>query len=142
MELIVQFGFFLTLLGVGFWVGGARERRHYRDIERREADLLSLPVRADHILPEECSGASLVTGSVVVANDFFKMTAASLRNLFGGRMSSFESLMDRARREAVLRLKEKARAWGADEVIHLRLVTARLGHGGVEVLAVGTALKK
>jgi uncharacterized protein YbjQ (UPF0145 family) len=79
------------------------------------------------------------------AQDYFKRFLASLRNIFGGRVQSYESLLDRARREAILRMKAEARALGADMVFNIKLETASIYKGkrntigAVEVLAYGTA---
>ena len=53
--------------------------------------------------------------------------------------------MDRARREAILRMAEQARNQGASAVHNIRLLNSNLGHsgsamGGCEVLAYGTAV--
>jgi uncharacterized protein YbjQ (UPF0145 family) len=66
-----------------------------------------------------------------------------LRNLVGGRFRSYETLMERARREAVLRLKEDARRKGAKLVVCLRFETTTITGGwapSMEVMAYGTAL--
>mgnify|MGYP002527674596 CR=1 FL=1 len=71
------------------------------------------------------------------------------RAFVGGRITVFEPLLDRARREAVLRMKNAAQAGGYDAVINTRLETSRLassgqngkGTAGVEILAFGTAVK-
>jgi uncharacterized protein YbjQ (UPF0145 family) len=91
----------------------------------------------------------MVAGNVVVSLDYFKRFLASLRNLVGGRVGSYETLLDRARREAVLRLKQQAMQRGYGAVINLRLETTRManasrggkGTAGIEVLAFGTGLK-
>lgn len=144
MEILIQLGFFAALLMVGFFWGRSREKAHFEDIRRREKALLGLPARVERRLPPSHSYAQvqLVSASVVIANDFFKSTVAGLKNLFGGRLTSYESLMDRARREAVLRVKEKAQAWGAEEIYHLRIETTSLDQLGVEIMAFGTAVKK
>ena len=88
----------------------------------------------------------LVTGSTVVSVDYFKRFVAALRNLFGGRVTPYESLLDRARREAVLRMKAEAQALGASLVFNIKYETASISKGGgytigsIEVLAYGTAL--
>ena len=51
----------------------------------------------------------LVTGECVISGDYFKNFVAGLKNLFGGRLTTFESVIDRGRREAILRMREKAR---------------------------------
>ena len=67
-----------------------------------------------------------------------------LGNVFGGNVQSYETLVDRARREAVLRMKESCPH--ADQVINLRLETSSITKGkgkqvgAVEVLASGTAI--
>jgi uncharacterized protein YbjQ (UPF0145 family) len=93
--------------------------------------------------------AALVTGIAVVSIDYFKYVAASLRNFFGGRVTSYESLLDRARREALLRMKDAARARGATVIVNARLEissvsgfdTGARGARSAEVLAYGTALR-
>jgi uncharacterized protein YbjQ (UPF0145 family) len=85
----------------------------------------------------------------VVSVDYFKRFLAQLRGLVGGRVRAYESLLDRARREAVLRMKEEAAQRGFDAVINVRLESTNIaaplrndkGTAGVEVLAFGTALK-
>ena len=93
--------------------------------------------------------SGLVQGNVVISLDYFKRFIAGLRMLFGGRIKTYEPLLDRARREAVLRMIEEAKRDGYDAVVNVRLETSRLasaradgkGVAGVEILAFGTALK-
>jgi len=143
---------FLLLTGVGYTAGSIAERRHYRSIARREAELLLLPaVTFKSASAEEAPrGGVLVMGSAVISIDYFKRLLAILRNLFGGRVASYETLVDRARREAILRMKEAARDKGCDMVVNLRLETSAIGRsansknsvGCVEVLAYGTAVAR
>ena len=89
-----------------------------------------------------------MVGSVVISVDYFKTVVAGLRNLVGGNISAYESLLDRARREAVLRMQEQAVSIGAEAVVNMKFETARVSGnaaqaiGSVEVLAYGTALIK
>ena len=140
---------FATLVVVGFIAGRIAESRHYASIREREAELADLLVFTNR-MPPAASGdrqASLVTGSVVISEDYFKRVLASLRSIFGGRLTSYESLLDRARREAVLRMKAQARARGARMVINVKFHTLAIpgrqpdSVGAVELLAYGTALK-
>ena len=71
--------------------------------------------------------SGLVTGSAVISIDYFKRFLAILRNLFGGRVRSYESLVDRARREAILRMKDMAGERRADLIINFRLETSTIG---------------
>jgi uncharacterized protein YbjQ (UPF0145 family) len=59
----------------------------------------------------------LVSGHVVIAQDYFKSFLASLVNITGGRVTSYESLLDRGRREALCRMRESAKAWGCDQIV-------------------------
>lgn len=144
MELILV----LALLVVGFVFGRLAEKRHYRRIRRRELAYWGLVVVPARSPPREYlhHDSKLVRGNVVVSVDYFKSALAMLRNLVGGRVSAYESLLDRGRREAVLRMQEQARRCGADAVFNMRFETSRVsgnagsGLGSIEVLAYGTAL--
>lgn len=138
---------FLTLLIVGFVAGRYAELRHYRSIQEREIELRSVLATAAKVLPALFNGnTGLVTGSVVISVDYFKRFVAGLRNLLGGRITPYETLLDRARREAILRMKTQAKARGASMVYNVKLETASISKGrrntvgSVEVLAYGTAL--
>lgn len=137
----------LVLVLLGFIFGKRAERKHYQSIIAREKQCLQLPTTSSKhpigaTLPIHRS--ELVTGSVVVSVDYFKRMLAGLRAIVGGPVQSYETLLDRARREAVLRLKESCP--DADQVINLRLETASISEGAkntigsVEVLAYGTAI--
>ena len=92
---------------------------------------------------ERAYGQHLVTGNVVIASDYFKNFLAGLVNIFGGRVTPFESMLDRARREAVLRMKEKALQLNADYVFNIKFDTSRIASGrlaAMEVMAYGTAM--
>jgi uncharacterized protein YbjQ (UPF0145 family) len=91
----------------------------------------------------------MVTGSIVISLDYFKRVIATLKGLVGGRIKTYEPLLERARREAILRMTEEAQAQGYDAVFNVRLETSRLanargdgkGTAGVEMLAFGTAVR-
>lgn len=147
----LEWAFPILLLLVTYLIGSALERAHYRDLRIREfrsRRLLTLNLRTP---PKgwKVTGAELVTGSAVISIDHFRRLVASLRMLFGGRVRSYERLLERARREAVLRMKEAAFERGCEAVINVRLETSRIassnrkgeGTQGVEILAFGTALK-
>lgn len=144
--MMYEIGFFVALLVIGYISGTIVEKRHYSSIREREEALKSLPTIAlkRPLNDENISACRLVNGSVVISIDFFKKFLAGLINFFGGNISSYETLIDRARREAILRLKEDAK--GADEIINLRIETSSITKntkgnvGSVEVLAYGTAI--
>ena len=134
---------FLVLLLVGIIFGTLATKRHLADLERREAELGGFLIT--NLGHAEGSRGTLVTGSTVVAYDFFRRIAVFFRKLIGGRFKMHENFMDRARREAILRMAESARAQGATSVHNIRLVSSNLGDntsaaGGCEVVAYGTAV--
>ena len=134
------------LLGYGF--GTWAESRHYKSIEEREKKYQKLPtIGLKQPLPQKgrVVKVKLATGNVVISVDYFKRFLAALRNIFGGRVSSYETLVDRARREATLRMKESCP--GATQIINVRLETSSISQntekgsvGSIEVFAYGTAL--
>ena len=138
------------LLGVGYFVGNSLEKKHYKDIKKRERQTLHVPAitfGAKQELPD-ANEATLFLGSVVISADYFKMFASSLRNLVGGRVVVYETVLDRGRREAVLRMKEQAIAWGATQVVNVRLETSTIGNRtngkglvAIEVTAYGTGIR-
>jgi len=145
MDALFELGVLATLLAIGFFFGRIIERNHYASIrlrERQYRDVKAFTMRfpPDRITPQQ---AFLVTGTVVVSADYFKTFVAGLRNLFGGRFRAYETLMERARREAILRLKAEARRRGASLVVCVRFETTTITHGwapSMEVFAYGTAL--
>jgi uncharacterized protein YbjQ (UPF0145 family) len=149
MRWIELFNFALpvALLAVGYFVGRVLERRHYASIRERERELQGVVALTTRYVPEGVNavGANLVSGSVVVSSDYFKSFVAGFRNLVGGRFRGYESLLERARREALLRLKLQAREAGSSLVIGVRFHTTQVAGSAtpsVEVMAYGTALTR
>lgn len=133
---------FAGMAGLGFFFGSHREKKHYQDILRRESQMSHLPVRSESPKSRTTGELKLVYGSVVIASDYFKTLVAGLKTLVGGRLTSYESLLDRARREAVLRMKSQALGWNAEEIVEVQIHTTFIDQLGIEVSAVGTALKR
>ena len=138
---------FLVLLAIGYGFGRFAELRHFKSIRKREKALQAIPAIATKIpdptlRPRE---TQLVGGSVVVSVDYFKRFIAGLRNLVGGRVTAYESLLDRARREAILRMKQEASDLGASLIFNVKFETSSITKGrknqigAVEVYAYGTA---
>ena len=134
----------LILLILGYVFGRIAERRHLKRLIKREKESNALPAIASRHPPDdERYDLVLVTGNVVIASDYFKSFMAGMINLFGGRVTPFESMLDRARREAVLRMKDKAKTNNARYVFNVKFETTRVlvgQRGAMEVMAYGTAL--
>ncbi len=150
VDLVLNFGIPLLILIFAYFIGNAIERKHFKEIREREAKIHDFPVITFESLPQDwqVTSTELVHGSVVISLDYFKRVIAGLRGLIGGRIRTYEPLLDRARREALLRMSEDAKTRGYDAVINVRLETSRLanahrdgqGTAGVEMLAFGTAV--
>jgi uncharacterized protein YbjQ (UPF0145 family) len=142
---------FLVLLGIGYVAGRANEAKHYRSLRNRERASMRMPVITDEVIDPawNVQKVALVSGCTVVSVDYFKRIAAALRNFFGGRVSAYESLLDRARRESILRMKEQALREGLQVIVNARLETSSIsgmkgnnkGIASVEIFAYGTGLK-
>ncbi|MBF2035814.1 MAG: heavy metal-binding domain-containing protein [Leptolyngbyaceae cyanobacterium T60_A2020_046] len=150
MDLLNGIIIFIILLGLGFFVGSATERKHFQDLRDREYRTRLLPILSIGAKTpiREADEAALVVGSVVIASDYFKTFVASWIQVFGGRIAVHETLLERGRREAILRMKEDAIAWKARKVVNVRLETAELGGQmadsgpiAIEIIAYGTAVK-
>lgn len=153
LELFVTAVVFACLLSLGFLAGHYTESRHFRSIRQREEALRHILVFAARTPPPppECGAPCqtfFVSGSVVVGMDYFKRFAAALRSLVGGRVGSYETLVERARREAILRMKAEAAEQNATGIFNIKFSTATIlsgssrnkGSGCVEVIAYGTAV--
>ena len=139
-----------ALLFGGWLTGTFLERRHLKNLLLLEAGSKELVALTIEDVPDDwhVESSDLVIGNVVISQDYFKRFAGALKGIFGGNIWVFEPLLERARREALLRMKAEARALGHDAVINVRLETAPMasmrgdgkGTGGVEILAFGTAV--
>ena len=148
--LIVYVGIPIGMVLLGYFAGKSAETKHLRMLDRREKEFADIEMSAVKTVPADWSvvDAQLVTGCAVIALDYFKVFAGNLRNLFGGRMKGYETLVERGRREAIVRMLAEARSAGAHAVWNVRLETATISGGnqqrpgGVEVIAYGTALRR
>lgn len=138
-----ELGFTLLLLLIGVFFGTRAQKKHIANLKAREAALSHIIVTNLKTLPATGNPPILVTGSVVIAFDYFRRFIAGFVMLVGGRITMYETMLDRARREALLRLLEEAHAAGAQEVHNIRYEFSRVGNttkGGAELLAYGTAV--
>ncbi len=152
LELVFQIAPVFVLIALGYGVGSLRERRRLESLAARERDLADIKVSNLKTVTEPASVtcAELVSGDAVIATDYFKSFAASLRNIVGGEMATYQTLMRRARREATVRMLERARRAGATEVWNVRYETSNIRSGvgrnraaiSVEVFAFGTAVAR
>lgn len=140
---ILIFGLLVLSYITGKWI----ESRHYQSIRQRERDFLNRPAITVKTLEDgrTVDQATLAVGSVVVSVDYFKRFLSGFRMLFGGELGSYAPLLDRGKREAILRMKESCP--DADLYLNCRLETSAISSGRkntigcVEIVAYGTAVK-
>lgn len=146
IEIIFNIGLPLFLVLLAMITGSILERRHFESIRQRELELARIPLLTGKEYPSDRTVAQvqLVQGAAVISVDYFKRLLAGLRMVFGGELKSYGSLLDRARRESLLRMK--AQCPNADLIINVRVETssiskgARKAIGSTEMVSYGTAI--
>lgn len=83
----------------------------------------------------------LVRGSTVRAKHVGADVVAALRNVVGGEIKEYASLLAGAREQALDRMIAEAENLGADAVVAVRFETSAIAQGASEILAYGTAVK-
>src|SRR3954469_9822077 len=81
-----------------------------------------------------------VRGIVVRSRSIIGNIGAGLQTLFGGDITLYTELCERARADAYERMVTSARNLGANAVIGLRYDATEIGAGITEVLCYGTAV--
>jgi uncharacterized protein YbjQ (UPF0145 family) len=145
LDLLIGLGITAFMLVVFGSIGKVRERRHFVQLANREQELAYLLVMNTRnsdpgFAPTK---ATIVIGEVVVGSDYLKTFLTSIRNLFGGEMKSFANVMERTRREALIRMLDEAQQQRAKAVINVRFETSEVGGPrlpAAEILCYGTAI--
>ncbi len=134
----------LGLILLGWVVGRIRERQHLVELDQREAAAASVTVVDVKTMPAgtDAAGGALVMGEVVIAADYFKTFAASLRNIVGGEVKAYQTMLSRARREAKLRMIEEAQQLGSELILNVRFEWSAVGPQlpSAEIFCYGTAV--
>jgi uncharacterized protein YbjQ (UPF0145 family) len=82
----------------------------------------------------------VVRGIVVRSRSIVGNIGASIQTLFGGNISIYSSLCERARDDAFNQMIAHAGALGANAVVGVRYDATEIGPGITEVLCYGTAV--
>lgn len=83
----------------------------------------------------------MARGSTVRSKHIGTDIVASLKNLVGGEMKGYSSLMAGAREQAIDRMVSDARKMGADALVAVRFETSQIMGGAAEIVAYGTAVQ-
>ncbi|MBQ7450027.1 heavy metal-binding domain-containing protein [bacterium] len=149
MDLLISIIITLFFLLLAFTTGTLIEKAHFNKLKKMEIALIKKPVvtygTKHYPITRKIKKIELVHGESVIAGDYFKYYVASLKNIFGGRLTTLESIMDRARRQAIVRMKEQAK--DANLIVNVRIESAMLNHVDMKnsipkcaVFAYGTAI--
>ncbi len=153
MELI--FGLFVVGLPVfmlafawamGVWV----TRRHEADLAQRELAVAHILIHNSGRLQDATTGPHppmMITSEVTLGVDHFRGFLGQWKSLFGGQVRSYQMVLDRARREVVMRMLEQANEMGYTALANLRIDFADISGSAltrrkaadISVLATGTA---
>ncbi len=83
----------------------------------------------------------LVRGSTVQSKHIGRDIMAGLKTIVGGELRGYTELLEDAREQALLRLKENAKNMGANGVVGIRFTTSTIAANASEILAFGTAVR-
>jgi len=83
----------------------------------------------------------MVKGSTIRARHVGHDIMAGLRNIVGGEIKDYTTLLAQAREEALQRMVAQAEGMGANAVICTRFITSMVMGGAAEMVAYGTAVR-
>ena len=85
----------------------------------------------------------VVTGETIIGANFIKDFFAGIRDIVGGRSSSYEKVLREAKDSAMAEMVDRARELGADAIVGIDLDYETVGPNGgmLMVTASGTAVQ-
>lgn len=147
----MDFLIFIVIILLGLFFGKRTEKKHYTSILEREEKFKHIVILSDkdtrNMSNIQEDNSLMIAEATVVSIDAFKKLMASFVNIFWGKMKAYESLVDRARREAVLKVKQVAYENDYNALANLRIETSSITKnakktvGAVEALAYASGIK-
>ncbi len=137
---LLPIAIYLILSVVGIFL----EKNHESQLDTREAAVQGFVVLdLDNVPGTVPTAGQLVTGNVVMGTGYLKQFTASFRTLVGGEVKGYQRVLDRARREAQLRMVETAVSQGASAIVNVRFETSDVGGAKPfsEVFCYGTMIR-
>ena len=141
---IVRFVFSVIGIPISYVISKVVETRHLRSLivrEKKYSHIVTTNLNSLG-LPGKQTDAHLIDAQAVIGSGNFKATMTSIRRFIGGRIKPVETLMMRGRREALVRLLEKADRAGATHILNIRFESSSIAKGKItaEIHAYGTAV--
>ena len=85
--------------------------------------------------------AGIVTGETIIGANAFRDFFASIRDVVGGRSSSYEKVLREAKETAMQEMQDKASQMNCDAIVGIDLDYETIGNGMLMVVASGTAVQ-
>lgn len=92
-------------------------------------------------LPDDVDVGKLLSVYAVTAANVVKDICENIRNLVGGEMKHYETLMEKTVARAFDKLKQKAKTHGYDGVLSVKIATPKVVEGGVEIIVYGNGFR-
>ena len=102
--------------------------------------LLSTTPQIDGYAIREYKG--VVTGETIIGANFFKDIFAGIRDIVGGRSSSYEKVLRQAKETSMQEMMDRAREMGANAIVGIDIDYETIGEGNsmLMVATSGTAV--
>jgi len=101
--------------------------------------IISTTSSLDNLPVQEYLG--LVSGETIIGANAFRDLFASIRDIVGGRSSSYEKVLREAKDIAIKEMKEQAYDLGGNAIVGVDLDYETVGQGMLMVIASGTAVR-
>jgi uncharacterized protein YbjQ (UPF0145 family) len=113
----------------------------YESIQSQEGEAMMIVTTTNDVADHKIVRyLGVVRGITVRSRNVFGTIGAQFQSLFGGNITLYTALAERARQEAYDLMVRHASAHGADAVIAMRYDANEIAAGITEVLAYGTAV--
>jgi uncharacterized protein YbjQ (UPF0145 family) len=113
----------------------------YESIQSQEGEAMMIVTTTNDVADHKIVRyLGVVRGITVRSRNVFGTIGAQFQALFGGNITLYTALAERARQEAYDLMVRHASAHGADAVIAMRYDANEIAAGITEVLAYGTAV--
>ena len=156
--LFVFFALALALFGpVSFLISMIFSRRRHRKMIDNVMDRVTSTVneygrdpltnKKTTLRTDKIFQAKMIQANFVVGPGWWNQWIASWHSLIGGNITSFDDVLMMARQHVLQSLRDQASEGGYDEVVNVRLESARLSYLAkksnkyIEIFAYGTAIK-
>ena len=143
LQLLIGLACFIVPLAAAWMIGSSVERRHFAELDAREdrirATMIVTQTRELFAPVEGKLPPKMLMAETAIATDYMKTYLAGWRGFFGGEVRSYRTLLERARREATLRMVEEAQLLGYNAVGNIRLDPCEIGGAAASAVIVATA---